>query len=284
MVKAGQVAIVPKGEFVLGTLYTRLDLVTYEGSAYIAKKDNVSILPTDEKNWMLVVTSTAVMVDDKTIEINERGILHVIGFVSEGEKGVAGGVASLGNKGKVPDEQLPEFAKVAKTGSYNDLSDNPTNATTSKAGLMSSEDKKKLNDLVAEGTVIWSGSQRVPARSSSSGIASFSNCLTLNKVSANYAKIEIDLFTMDNTVLDSDEDYSMSTITLTRRSPIGEIGDYYWWSDGNNGKMFRGSVVVASDKMDGSIYTASFFIYNTKVYCGCNASNSLYIKEIRGYK
>ena len=39
--------------------------------------------------------------------------------------GLAGGVASLGNDGKVPSGQLPDFAQVAYSGSYNDLEDLP---------------------------------------------------------------------------------------------------------------------------------------------------------------
>lgn len=70
MVKAGRVAIVPKGEFILSTQYTRLDMVTYNGMAYVAKKDNASILPTNEEYWMLLVTSSVTSVNGQTGTVN----------------------------------------------------------------------------------------------------------------------------------------------------------------------------------------------------------------------
>lgn len=57
MTKAGRVAIVPKGEFISGSLYTRLDVVRYQNGNYVAKKDNVSVSPTigeDDDNWMFM--------------------------------------------------------------------------------------------------------------------------------------------------------------------------------------------------------------------------------------
>ena len=52
MANAGKVAITPKGEFVNGTSYERLDTVTFEGNLYIAKKANANVLPTDTECWM----------------------------------------------------------------------------------------------------------------------------------------------------------------------------------------------------------------------------------------
>ena len=48
-------------------------------------------------------------------------------------------------------EGLPDsFATVATSGSYNDLTNKPTNATISSAGLMSATDKSRLDDLYAD--------------------------------------------------------------------------------------------------------------------------------------
>ena len=44
---------------------------------------------------------------------------------------------------------FPDLANVATTGSYNDLTNKPTNATTSVSGLMSNTDKKNLDNLVS---------------------------------------------------------------------------------------------------------------------------------------
>ena len=44
---------------------------------------------------------------------------------------------------------FPELANVATTGSYADLTNKPTNATTTTAGLMSNTDKQNLDNLVS---------------------------------------------------------------------------------------------------------------------------------------
>lgn len=46
--------------------------------------------------------------------------------------------------------QINNLSAVAKSGSYNDLTDKPSNATTSSAGLMSAADKAKLDKVDAD--------------------------------------------------------------------------------------------------------------------------------------
>lgn len=46
--------------------------------------------------------------------------------------------------------RLNALADVARTGSYSDLTGTPGNATTSSAGLMSAEDKAKLDKVDAD--------------------------------------------------------------------------------------------------------------------------------------
>lgn len=46
--------------------------------------------------------------------------------------------------------RLSTLADVARTGSYSDLTGTPGNATTSAAGLMSAEDKAKLDKVDAD--------------------------------------------------------------------------------------------------------------------------------------
>lgn len=46
--------------------------------------------------------------------------------------------------------RLNALADVARTGSYSDLTGTPGNATTSAAGLMSAEDKAKLDKVDAD--------------------------------------------------------------------------------------------------------------------------------------
>ena len=118
MVKAGRVAIVPKGEFTEGLQYTRLDLVTYQASAYIAKKDNASILPTDPDYWMRVMDLSNIDVatvekagtvkpDGITVKITEDGTIYVDDSEIEGIK-----------------KCVSDLKEVAFTGNYEDL-ENP---------------------------------------------------------------------------------------------------------------------------------------------------------------
>lgn len=88
----GKVAIMPKGEWVIGVLYEILDMVTHNGNLYLSLKDT-SVEPTDDGvNWMLlmegvpIATDTVlgkVKPDGKTITI-ENGTLHGASQVPEG--------------------------------------------------------------------------------------------------------------------------------------------------------------------------------------------------------
>lgn len=53
MADLGKVLIIPKGEYEETTNYSELDLVTYQGSSYLAKKPTLGHLPTDTEYWQL---------------------------------------------------------------------------------------------------------------------------------------------------------------------------------------------------------------------------------------
>ena len=53
----GKVSICPSGDYQAGTEYKRLDVVNYQGSAYIALADNTNVLPTNATYWMLLVAT-----------------------------------------------------------------------------------------------------------------------------------------------------------------------------------------------------------------------------------
>lgn len=54
----GKVTIVPKGAYNAATTYNRLDLVTYNGSSFIARVDNLTgVTPTDGANWQLLAAA-----------------------------------------------------------------------------------------------------------------------------------------------------------------------------------------------------------------------------------
>jgi len=49
----GQVRMNLAGEYSATKTYQRLDIVSYQGSSYIALKDTLNVLPTVTDNWML---------------------------------------------------------------------------------------------------------------------------------------------------------------------------------------------------------------------------------------
>ena len=51
----GKVSIVPKGEFSTSSVYDRLDVVTYEGEAYIAKTSCAASSVPDEEHWGKII-------------------------------------------------------------------------------------------------------------------------------------------------------------------------------------------------------------------------------------
>ena len=53
MVSAGRVLLMPKGDYNSGTTYSLLDLVSYNGSSYIAKGETTGNLPTNTTYWQL---------------------------------------------------------------------------------------------------------------------------------------------------------------------------------------------------------------------------------------
>lgn len=86
-VNYGQVAIVPKGEWSAETQYKVNNLVSYDGSSYVAKvQPPVGTLPTDTSYWQVSAAGTkkatedslgTVMPDGTTTTVNEDGKLSV---------------------------------------------------------------------------------------------------------------------------------------------------------------------------------------------------------------
>lgn len=80
----GTVMPIPKGEWVIGTTYKKLNIVSHKGSSYIAIQEN-AVEPSDDGiNWMLVARGASiaqvglpgvVMPDGDTIVIEENGTI-----------------------------------------------------------------------------------------------------------------------------------------------------------------------------------------------------------------
>lgn len=52
----GKVATTPKGEYNESTTYLKLDVVTYNGSSYVALKESIGNLPTNTEYWQLLAS------------------------------------------------------------------------------------------------------------------------------------------------------------------------------------------------------------------------------------
>lgn len=85
MANAGRVAIVPQDDYVSTKSYKRLDMVSYNGGLYVAKKASSGVLPTDTEYWMLAgkfitqIMTTEVngigRPDGTTITVDENGVM-----------------------------------------------------------------------------------------------------------------------------------------------------------------------------------------------------------------
>lgn len=76
------------------------------------------------------------------------------GLMSSTDKVKLNGIADNANyyihPSTHPASMISGLATVAKSGSYNDLTDKPSNATTSSAGFMSAADKSKLDGISSD--------------------------------------------------------------------------------------------------------------------------------------
>lgn len=161
MKKAGRVAIVPKGDFVFGTQYTRLDMVKYQDGVYVAKKDNTSVYPTigdDDDNWMYMVGEVEVGIatikeagkvkpDGKTITVTDDGTITGASTDFTGTKAEYEAAVS---KSEIPDGTIVNITDDYSGGSegtkdYNDL-----------------ENKPQINNVELEGNVSLSDIGAVP--------------------------------------------------------------------------------------------------------------------------
>lgn len=72
MNKAGRVSIVPKGNFIEGTSYTRLDMVRYKGGVYVSIKDSIGISPENEEYWMFLLESYSDIYAEDSINLGRK--------------------------------------------------------------------------------------------------------------------------------------------------------------------------------------------------------------------
>ncbi len=112
MADLGKVAIRPKGDWITGLIYEKLDIVKHNDNIYLALKDNTQEPADDGENWMLLLegvpiatteTVGKVKPDGDTITVDADGTLHGASQVPEGVTFV-----DL----EAEDEELPEKIPV----------------------------------------------------------------------------------------------------------------------------------------------------------------------------
>lgn len=93
MANLGNVAIKPKGEWVIGVTYKPLNAVTHNGNLYLALQENAVEPENDGVNWWLILEGVPIATTDivgkskpdgETITIDEDGTLHGASQVPEG--------------------------------------------------------------------------------------------------------------------------------------------------------------------------------------------------------
>ena len=71
---AGRIMMIPKGAYDASTTYSILDIVTYQGSSYIAKGTTIGHAPTDTTYWQPVADTSAKM-DRSVYDSNNSGVV-----------------------------------------------------------------------------------------------------------------------------------------------------------------------------------------------------------------
>lgn len=151
-IEIGIVSVVLKGEYDPSENYERLNIVTSQGSAYIAKSANTNVPLTNTEVWMLLVQKGATGaagytpvkgtdyftesdIDDVIEELlNSEEIQTMQNDISNrlnsSLKGANNGLAELDGTGKVPSSQLPSY--VDDVLEYNNKSAFPATGESGK--------------------------------------------------------------------------------------------------------------------------------------------------------
>ncbi len=107
----GRVLPLSKGNYELGTIYSYLDVVLYEGSSYVSKVDNNSSTPSDELKW------EPVAMKGDTGSPGPKG--------DDGKDGENGADGKDGTNGKDGEQGPQGIPGIPGTNDYNDLINAP---------------------------------------------------------------------------------------------------------------------------------------------------------------
>ena len=151
-IEIGIVSVVPKNDYDPTVTYERLNVVTYQGSSYIAKSTNTNVLPTNTDVWQLLSQKGATgaagytpvkgtdyfteediddvveeLLNSETVQTMQSDISNKL---NSSLKGANNGLAELDGTGKVPSSQLPSY--VDDVLEYNNKSAFPATGESGK--------------------------------------------------------------------------------------------------------------------------------------------------------
>lgn len=95
----GKVGIKPKGEYVIGVIYKKLDVVTHNSNLYVALQDTAAEPTDDGVNWLLWIEGAPIATEDiagrvkpdgETITVDADGTIHGTSKVDIATTGKAG--------------------------------------------------------------------------------------------------------------------------------------------------------------------------------------------------
>ena len=125
----GTVAMVPKGEYDAEEHYEYLNVVTYNGSSYMAKKSSTGVLPTNDEYWQLVAQkasrtyqSVADMKSDD--DLKEGMVAETLGYYEPNDGGeatyqIVDDDTLIDNGGSIHDLSIGLKAKLITEGEVN---------------------------------------------------------------------------------------------------------------------------------------------------------------------
>lgn len=80
--RLAKISPVPRGEWDTNSDYNRLDIVQYQGSSWLAKRDNTGVVPVECDVWMLMTDANPAIeaankVKSMSFSIEDDGCLYV---------------------------------------------------------------------------------------------------------------------------------------------------------------------------------------------------------------
>lgn len=171
MIDLGKIAYTPKGAYNAATTYEKLDTVTYAGSSWVSLlNNNKGNTPVEGANWTLLASKGDQGVQGVKGDTGAQGPKGDTGATgAQGPKGETGATGLQGPQGPKGDtgDTGPQGVKgdtgaTGPQGPKGDKGDPGTNATTTAVattttdGLMSKEDKQKLDALLLDMPIVSS--------------------------------------------------------------------------------------------------------------------------------